>query len=706
MTAITREQQIRGQKQVITTATINPIGGGLIMGPLVSLLALFYGASDFSMGLIYAAIYITSIGALIPPLFLNRVDFTNILGYAWLLRSFCGGGLLLLPFIDDNQTKVTVLIILLYGFMILRSTGAAAASPIFKTLNRSNELTSFIAKIWSRWYFGVLITTIVSYIVLENKDLFGNEEYAYMFLLFIALIFNVITSLKYLKIPKTGTLDGRGIVSLARAFHYVRSRADNRDVIYVGFLQVALAIAAAYQLSHIKGPLEFSPGSVFALTLAGVVGAFAMASLVSLLGDRVSFRALLFITHALLAVCGLGWLLIQYLPTDTQDILASLLYIGATTMLALSATVLSAMSNARLPDNLRLEVNIIFLLNVTLSAVCALGLIALLRWLCGDYFTNPYTFAYIPWVLLCIGICIWAVVRRSNSDPEILSELLQLKPSNIQSMYVTQRVSQEKAEYSRHRVRQIENALLTDTPATRESLLKFLQSNHMTDRLAAYYSLFERPYKKAYPIVRKEALDPFSPIRHEAITALGLSQDEENIETLNQLLEEENERLVSSAIKSLLRLNAPIDYDKVLEHYKKTDDYRQRHEIVIGLSENKQQELLKTILIEEGQGETDRRWLTTLSLQWADTLNRQQSMAMFLQLENEGDGEGVDDVLREMANVYPDIWQERLENWSAHKDPDKFITSYPQIKLWPVRHSLDMLLQLLIYIWSQEGDPQ
>ena len=54
MSALTRNQQGQGQRQILLGAAINPLGAGFIMGPVVGLLALHYGASDVTMGFIYA----------------------------------------------------------------------------------------------------------------------------------------------------------------------------------------------------------------------------------------------------------------------------------------------------------------------------------------------------------------------------------------------------------------------------------------------------------------------------------------------------------------------------------------------------------------------------------------------------------------------------------------------------------------------------
>lgn len=699
MTALTREQQEQGQRQLLLASVFNPLGGSIIMGPLIGLLALYYGASDFAMGLIYAGVHLTSISAVLPLIFFKRYDFTRIMGYAWLWRALIGGAMLLLPLLLSNDNKVVLLVLLLYGFLLCRSIGATTALPIFKALNRAGELTSFTASIFSLWYLGLLATTVVSYVVLENKDLFPSEEMAYMSLLAMAFMFNVLTALMYLRLPPCGRPSGHGLVSLARAAQFIRRQPAYRDVMVVGLLQTALAVAAGYQLSHIKGPLDFSAGSVFALTLVGFIGAYAMARLIRLLGDSISFRSLLFFTHFLLAVCGICWLSMEYYTPELQQWLASVIYVLSTAMLAMSATVYGAMRSAQLPDHLRLEVSTMYLLNMTVAAGASLGVIALLRWLLYDVLDNPYGFVYVAWTALSIGICIWAVIRRGNNDPHILSELRRLRPANIQSIHAMQRLNNTESRHGHHRVREIENALHGDTPASREHQLKFLQSTHFTERLAACYSLLDRPYEEANPLLWREALDISSPIRGEAITALGFCGDPAYCDKLETLLDDDDPNTVSHALKSLLRLNAAVSDERVMQVYRQLPGNRYRLQLIIGLSENRRSEALAGLLQEEGLAGADARWLITLALQWADSIDRQPRLATLLELEQESVGSGINDLLHEAAAVSPE-WQDRLLLWQQVESLEQFSRASELQCLWPLRHEVDLLLQLNVLLWQ------
>lgn len=696
MSALTRNQQVQGQRQILLGAAINPLGAGFIMGPVVGLLALHYGASDVTMGFIYAAVYLSGLFAIIAPIFLNGYDEARIFGVAWCVRTIIGGAILILPFLPNDDMKVLCLVLLLYGFCGARAIGAATFPSVTRAFNRSAELTPFLAKIFSRWHFGMLIATIVSYLILSNKDSIGSEEIAYMVLIGLAFFFNSLTSWCYLRVPRIGIFRSGGILSLARAARLVSMTRTYRDVVIVGILQVALTVTAAYQLSHIEGPLAFNPAFIFALTLGGLIGAYLTAKLLALLGNRVSFRSLLFLNHFILCICGLAWLLIHIYPTEWHESLAAILYILSTMMLAMSSAVWTAMASTHLPQELRLQVSTIYMLSSVLASGMSLGLVALLRGSLAGYLDNPYAFAYVPWVILCICICIWAILRRSDGDPDILSELRQLKPSNIQSIYNMQRVNQQSAVTNRNRVRQIEHALLANTPATRESMLQYLSSFHVNERLGAIWSLLDKPNKRAYRILAEEAQNKHSPLRTEAITALGFSNNQEYVPLLQRCAEEAPERIQACALKSLLRLNAAPDDDAIIARYHGFEDYRSRYELIIGLSENKRSVCLRRILIDEGKAGADKQWLITIALQWTDTFGKQRRLESFLQLELEREGEGIQDVLLECISndALKDNWQDIMRAWQEQHRIEDLIKKDEQF--WPVRDANDALLQLLM----------
>ena len=82
-------------------AVANPLGATLTIGQVSVLLALHYGASDLAMGLIYGAVYLAGLGAVLAPLLLTGRDTTAITAWSWWARSLLGGLVLLLPLMAD-----------------------------------------------------------------------------------------------------------------------------------------------------------------------------------------------------------------------------------------------------------------------------------------------------------------------------------------------------------------------------------------------------------------------------------------------------------------------------------------------------------------------------------------------------------------------------------------------------------------------------
>ena len=75
---LSRKVQREATTIVLRFTTINAIGVGLTFGSIISLLALYYGASDTQISIIYASIFIASIASLLAPQLLNGKLFTRV----------------------------------------------------------------------------------------------------------------------------------------------------------------------------------------------------------------------------------------------------------------------------------------------------------------------------------------------------------------------------------------------------------------------------------------------------------------------------------------------------------------------------------------------------------------------------------------------------------------------------------------------------
>jgi hypothetical protein len=692
---LSHNAQARGRRLLLSAMSFNPLGASLAMGPVIQLLALHYGAGDLAMGLIYAAIHVTAAAAILTPLLLNGVDVSRIVARSWLIRAFVGLVYLCLPLLPSDGWKVGLLIGTLYVFASIRSLGVAAVPAQMRALaNNRRDITKLSADAGSKWHTGYLIASVISFLVLRHQGWFPSEEFAFLLLLGIGGFFNIVTGSLLFRVPNTGRMQGGSLVSVAQAAQLVFSIKAYREVVLVSFLQVMLLVTSGYQLSDLKGPQGFSPEGVFGLLIASIVASLLATRLLSLLGDRISFRGLLICTHALLATAGLIWLSVPQWPADVQGTLAGSLYIGSMSLLAFSGGIQSAMTGDRLPGQLRMQVSIVYQMGTVLAALCGLGLCSLLgQLLPADW--NPYAFAYLPWIGLSLGLCGWALRNPAPDGPALLAELRQLTPANIHVLWRLQRLDNTQDPT---RVRFIERLMSADTPASHERLINCLCSPDVKERLSAYRSLLERIDPEALPMVLGEAQNIRSPLRAEALTVLGLSGEKRFIEPLQKLLTNEiDERIHACAIKSLLRLGADMDDEHLLKSYQHAHDYRNRFEILIGLAVARRCTCLEHLLREECHHDADPVWLGCLLLNWADACGDRQRIGRLLALEQEEEGAGIRDLLTEAAESEPEPWQSWLQSWNKQGLQTNCFQQLDHLLPRPIPGSIALLAALLIW---------
>ena len=68
---LSRHEQRQAQTTILRVGIMNPLGATLTIGPFSFLLALFYGADDFTTGLLYASHYIAGLAAIFTIRLLN-----------------------------------------------------------------------------------------------------------------------------------------------------------------------------------------------------------------------------------------------------------------------------------------------------------------------------------------------------------------------------------------------------------------------------------------------------------------------------------------------------------------------------------------------------------------------------------------------------------------------------------------------------------
>ena len=660
MALMTRHEQLFGQKALLNFAKWNPLGANLAIGPLITVLALTYGASDFQTGLMYASMHLCGVVVLITPALCAGMDASRVYTRAWFVRSVLGMAYLALPFLPSNQIKVWLLIVVYFGFMAARSIGVSASQVVIKAVSRPAELGEVVSRQFTWWYIGTIAISLLTAGILNRAAWFPSQEWAFFSILVLGIILNFAASFALRRLPPTGALPGGSPFSLLASIPSVLRDPERREVVLLALLTVPMGIAAGYHLNYLKVVLMLSADVVFMTTIGGMVAMLLGSHVAGIVGRSIGFRPLQFGAHATLAICGAMMAWNSLLPVALQPAMAITLFILASLCISVSGTVLSALSIDRLGETRRLETSIIFQLAATIAAGAGLGLVALAKTISSPGIPGGhlYSHACLVWAIFSLAVC-WASMRLRRPGDNAWGDIAVLHPANLMTAVRLHQVENSKDSMI-ERMLNLETVLTSDTAVSRARLLQFLHSPDPAHRGSAYRSLCINPLLATAPVVLEEALNPDSPLRREAMTALGFLNDRSQVPVLRPILEAGPPRIAATAFKSLMRMGERLPLETVLTYWRQWSDPSDRMEILTGLSVTGQLEALWAIVRAELAAGCSGSAMRVVLLHLAQALGERAEMCEIWVAEDQVPGSGQTFVLGEIAEQ---------SDWAALTDP-------------------------------------
>jgi hypothetical protein len=671
MALITRQAQLAGQAALLRFSKLNPLGTNLAIGPLVTLLALSYGASDFQTGLMYASMNLCGAVALVTPVLCGGLDASRVFFGAWFVRGALGAAYLALPLLPGNQAKIWLLILVYFGFMAARSIGFNSSQVVTKAVCRPGELGEIVSLQLTWWYIGTIAGSLLTALVLNRAAWFPSPEWAFLSLLALGVVFNFATSMTLRRLPPTGAVARSSALALLGVIPSVLRDPERREVILLALCTIPMGIAAGYQLNYLKVVLNLSSDVVFMTTIGGMVAMLLGSHLSGIVGRSIGFRPLQFGAHAFLAFFGIVMAWAGMLPAPLQPAAAIAVYILASLCISVSGTVFTALTIDRLGETHRHETSIIFQLGTTLAAGLGLGLIALAKKAGGAGIPGGHAYSHscLVWSVCSLAVCLASLRLRRPGDTA-WGDLAMLHPYNLLSAVRLHQVDKSKDSII-ERMLNLENVLTSGTAVSRARMLQFLNSPDTAHRLSAYRSLCINPLPESAPTVLQEALNTASPLRIPAITALGFINDRSVLPALRPLLKDPSPRISAAACKTLLRLGEHWTDAEVLAHWREQPEPGDRMEILIGLAATRRIDTLwEVIRVELSSGSTGSA-LRVVLLHLADALGERAEICEIWSAEDKTPGAGQAFVLGELgekpafadlADPGPDrdLWRERV----------------------------------------------
>ena len=644
---LSRKIQRESLPTLLRFTTINAIGIGFTFGYIISLLALYYGASDTQISIIYSAVFISSIASLLAPQFLNGKETTKIWQICWWTRSFLSLGYLLIPFLPNNQLKITVLIIIYFLFLAMRAIGTNAIFVAQKAICPPTKMQEFAGKLFARVNITLLLTGIFSFLILDKARI-PSQELAFMILIGIGVVANFSASKSISNLTKTGYVEGGGFNGLADALRMIRKNCYYRETLWLTMLVTGQIICSAFIINYLKNIASYSSGLILAITSVGFLSGAITSYFITVTGSHIAHKAFYFIANFLMIIISLLWCFVGLIPSGDSIITPLILFALTSFCLTLNGSILYRLQTARLPENNSYQVSIIY----QLSAVLASLLIITIMHFTSKYnilaslsFLHTYSATFILWAILSITTCILSLKMRGEQNLTMKSELSSLSPSNIIDIFRYHRTSLIKTDSARKL--KVDTLMQSSSPIAKKLALEWLDSPDIEKRARAFRTLNRHPYPESFAAVLAEAVDPTSPLQTEAITTLGVLKNKDAIVPLKEMLGKTTYTAQAYIIKTLLRLGDNINDNIIQDIYWKTEYPGNRLTILLGVSETKQQELIISILIKELGEKPTPVWTQTLLLYAAQTFNFKETLVDIFKEEKAEAGAGLEYILEE-----------------------------------------------------------
>jgi hypothetical protein len=543
----------------------NGLGIHFLNTPIISLLAISFGASNLQLGYISSVFHFAGIVLIFVARLLNGRKIKSIFFWAWFLRGLICFLYVVLFFLD-GQAAVAWILALYTLFAVSRVIGVPMAQPIQKKLVKPAEEGGFLIKLHLRLTFSQLISQVISFLLMSLQYFSGLT--GLVLLTLFGATNNTVSSMYLRKIPSRERVEYRKgkntFVLLAETLrHAVRGR-----ILVVRVINLAGGILLTFGIAFLRRSVGMPSNMVFLYTLIGAVAALASTRALQPFIDTVGSRSLLVFSSIFLMITSLAWAAI---PTDLPWVVYFLLGFLAAFFLRLRLLMMSRLLIRTLPTRDRISYTT--MLNFV-SAIIGLG-VGLAGGGLADFtearqlaVPHIYTFTYIFAAVTCL---VSAVLSIKIHDPGSLSiretAAVFLSVKNIRAYIDIYQLDITEDQKKR------ESTMLSleqnDTQIATEQLQALLKSPLPWEKERILRSLASYPRQELIDDIIREAQDPFSYNRRDAIHTLGSYSSRKSANALLSFIDDENPEVAAASLRSLGRIGVKTDLWHI---YKILDD--------------------------------------------------------------------------------------------------------------------------------------
>ena len=665
---LSKEEKETGLKYHLRFQFFNGAGFNFIGDTPITLLAIYFGATNVQLGYIASTIYITGVLLLLVPKIFAGRNLARLYFWSWLFR----GAICLLYtalWWVSGSTAVLIILATYTLFCAARIIGSALYQPLLRMISTAQNRGEVVARSSINFQLSLTGSKLFSFLVTSIQRFSGIV--GLLLLQYLGIIFNTLAAFSNRKIPCRETVTHRKGQNLGRIFISSMKNKTLRSAVLLNWITIALMILFGFIVPFLRREAGFSTGEVFLFTMAASLSNLLAGYYTKTFADRLGSKPLLIGGTIGLGICFIVWV---FLPPASS--ISLIFFLGFITGFFLYSNnmLVNRVIIRRLPEGDSVGTNSMINFVVALiSIVIGTGG----GWLADNQsmwnlpLTNGYSLTFASAVLFSV-ISLFLGLRlrepESRSGREVVG--IMFSPSNLQTFWQIGRLNRVSDPITRRTL--LVHIGKTDNQMTTEEIHSIMAAPLSPDKSEIIKNLFSFPRMELLPDLLNEAANPSSRNRSEAIFALGAYKTPDSVNLLQKLLIDSNSEVRSNAAKSLGRLKQTVLLETIRSQAEKAEGIWNRMNYIVALKNlDNKGEYLGRLFSDRILKENSLHRQTLYSL-YADVLNFLPSLDEIYRERNLEKGLGLEDFLDEARDV-PGFLESRKDfvDWFAEDRPEQ-----------------------------------